>query len=172
MALRPEQAFRTFRLDGGFRSPLAYALLLAGPSLVLNALWKVSFPGTGFTGSFRISLPLLAVLLGSIPVYVYLRAQTLHLTLVLTGCVSRSFESTFRLVSYSNASAAPLLVIPFAGDLVFLAAGALIEVTALRAVHDLTLRQAVVSEVLPIAALFMGFGAMLLVRIVSWSQEG
>jgi hypothetical protein len=113
-----------------------------------------------------------ALLLLAPPLYIYVRAQLIHLTLVLTERVGQPFESTFRLVSYANASVAPLLLLPYAGDFAFLVLGALVETIGIRWCHDLTLRQAFITEVLPASFVMLSILGVVLLGVLWWSQFG
>jgi hypothetical protein len=156
LACTPERTFRAFRFEGGLLAPAAFSLLLASPSLALWAaerafLWEES----GWLSPAR----LLLLALGAPILYVYLRAQALHLGLVLGGRARGSFAGTFRVVGYTTGAAAPFLAVPVAGEALFLLAGALLETLGLKECHGLTLPQAVLAEALPPAALVIGMTA-------------
>lgn len=174
-ACHPESAFRHFHLLGGFRDPLIYTVLLGGPPLLLGVVLKVLLipsevafvPGNGTLPGPLMALALVFVVP---PLYVYIRAQAVHLGLVLRGRVQRPFEVTFRLVAYANASVAPMLILPIVGDFVFLALGALVETVGLRECQRLSAREACLAEVLPAMMLLLGFLAILVVGFLWWSQ--
>jgi hypothetical protein len=143
-----------------------FVTILGGPCLLLAVAWnslRGDAPPLG-------PLAAVALLLAAPAGYLYIRAQALHLTLVLTGKARRSFTATFRVVGYANASVAPLLLVPFAGDLLFLLAGSLLEVTGIRVVHGLRLGEAVVAELVPASLLALALAAAILVLILKWSQ--
>ena len=89
---------------------------------------------------------------------------------MLTGNGRRPFETTFRLVSYVNGSAAPLLLVPMVGDFLFLLVGAYIEIQALRHGHELSLQSAIWVEILPVSMLILTLVAVTVVSIFWWSQ--
>ena len=167
--LRPEASFGAFRFTGRVGPATLYSILLGGPSLLLgvvitNAAWLTDLPAPTRTVS-ALSLVLLAP-----PLYVYLRAQLLHLTLVLTDRAVHPFPATFRLVAYANASVAPVLLIPFVGDFVFLVLGAAVETIGLRWCHSLTPRQAFAAELLPVSILLLCLASAAVLGILWWSQ--
>jgi hypothetical protein len=172
-ALRPASSFRSFRAEGSIALPLLYGTLVGGPCLLLGAVEK-SLLGTFPDGSRPgppVSVPLALALLFVVPAaYLFVRAHALHLTLVLTGRVRGSFAATLRLVGYANASLAPLLLIPFAGDFLFLAAGAVVEAIGIRFVHGLSPFDAALAELIPASILALGLLAVLLVAVIWWSQ--
>jgi len=173
-ACHPESAFRRFHLLGGFRDPLIYTILLGGPPLLLGVVLKVLLlpSEVALSGNGALPGPLMALALVFVvpPLYVYIRAQAVHLGLVLRGRVQRPFEVTFRLVAYANASVAPVLIVPIVGDFVFLALGALVETVGLRECQRLSARDACLAEVLPAGMLLLGFLAILVVGFLWWSQ--
>lgn len=167
IALRPEASFRAFRLDGGMAAPIGYSILLGGPSLLIGLGARAILSPEGDEISRPEALALLALLP---PVYVYLRAQAIHLVLVLRGDAREPFLATFRLAAYANASVAPLLVVPYAGLFLFLAAGAAVEATGLRFGHRMNVSSAVLAELIPALVLLIGLAAGLLTRLLWWSQ--
>jgi hypothetical protein len=171
-ALRPASSFRSFHAEGAVAPPLLYGTLLGGPCLLLNAVTKALLSQSlDALGLFRLSVPAALVLLFLVPpLYLFVRAHALHLTLVLTGRDGGSFKATLRLVGYANASVAPLLLIPLAGDFLFLVAGAAVEATGIRFVHGLSPLDAAVAEMIPASILALGLLAVLLVAVIWWSQ--
>jgi hypothetical protein len=171
-ALRPARAFRAFRAEGGVVPPLLYGTLIGGPCLLLDAVGKtVLSPPLGGGRPLRLSIPVaLALLLCVPPLYLFVRAHALHLTLVLQGRARGSFIATLRLVGYANASVAPLLLVPLAGDFLFLAAGAVVEAIGIRFVHGLSPLEAAVAELIPASILALGLLAVLTVAVIWWSQ--
>ncbi len=172
MAFSPEKTFRSFRFDGGMAGPAAYAVVLGGPSVLLDTAVRSLLSGNeGMNQAPRLTgPPALALFLLAPPLYAYLRAQVLHLVLVLRGQARAPFQATFRVVGYANASVAPLLILPFAGDLLFLAAGAVVEATGIRECHRLTLPGAVLAEVAPAVLLLIGLLAAAVTGLLWWSQ--
>jgi hypothetical protein len=172
-AFRPASSFQAFRAEGGVAPPLLYGTLIGGPCLLLDAVGKILLPSLLDAGrpALRLPVPAALLLLLAVPgIYIYVRAQALHLTLVLEGRAGRSFHATLRLVGYANGSVAPLLLVPFAGDFLFLAAGAVVEAIGIRFVHGLSPLQAAVAEMIPAAMLALGLLAVILVAAIWWSQ--
>ena len=158
ISLAPGAAFRSFRMEGGLALPLVYSVLVGGPFILLSTLWKAA------GGHLVFLLVFLAP-----PLYLYLRAQALHLTLVLTGRATQPFEVTCRVVAYSNASVAPLLALPLVGDFLFLVAGTLIETTGIRICHSMSVKDAVIAEVIPALVLCLAFVAGTFLGLLWWS---
>jgi len=165
-AVRPEASFRGFPVEGSMLAALIFGTLLGGPCLLLavalrSVLVDEPLPGLAMA---------LALLLAAPALYLYLRAQALHLTLVLSGKARRSFAATLRVVGYANGSLAPLLLLPIAGDLLFLVAGSMAEVSGIRKAHGLRLGEAIAVELVPVSLLLLALGAALIVAFLGWSQ--
>ncbi|MBI4601067.1 MAG: hypothetical protein HY721_03815 [Planctomycetes bacterium] len=168
IASRPSAAFRSFGHEGPLGPALAFATLIGGPSLLIDAALKALLGGEEPPSGPAA----LALVFAVPPLYVVLRSQALHLALVLSGRARGSFRATLRAVAYSSGAVAPLLVVPVAGECLFLAAGAYVEGTGIRWGHGLGARSAALAEMALALALVIGMAAVLAVRLLSWSPVG
>ena len=167
--LQPDRAFRFFRLEGGFTPPAAFVTAIGSAALLLHLLVVprlnvLVVPRLNVADSLRwwqIPIFVLAPV-----VYVYVRAQVVHLVLVLGGHAREAFEVTFRVVAYGSASAAVLLLVPVLGEFLFLATGVWIESTGLRRCHSISLEAALVAEVTPAAVLVLTVLAAVTTRVL------
>ncbi len=160
--LNPDRAFRLFRLEGGFAPPAAFVTAIGSAALFLHLLVAPRFDvATDARRWWQVPIIVLAPV-----VYVYLRAQVVHLVLVLGGHAKEAFEVTFRVVAYGSASAAVLLLVPVAGEFLFLATGVWIESTGLRRCHSISLNAALVAEVTPAAVLVLTVLAAVTTRVL------
>lgn len=167
-SLSPDASFREFRYRGGLVAPIVFSILVGGPSLIVSLALRAVIEEEPRTVSGV--WPVLLLLVP--PVYVYLRAQVLHLSLVLSGHARAPFAATFRMSSYSNMSVAPLLVLPYVGDVAFLLAGAIVEATGLRHGHRMSVTEAALIELAPATALLIGILAAGALGLLWWSQAG
>ena len=163
--LQPDRTFRFFRLEGGFAPPVAFVAAIGGAALLLHLLVVTRFNVADSLRWWQIPIFFLAPV-----VYVYVRAQVVHLVLVFGGHAKEAFEVTFRVVAYASASAALLLLVPVVGEFLFLAAGVWIESTGLRRCHSISLEAALVAEVTPAAVLVLTVLAAVTMRVLWWSQ--
>ena len=169
---RPDRAFQAFRLKGGFAPPVAFVTAVGGTMLFLHLLFLPRFlpaeslsPVVGLTeGVIWWQIPMFFL---APAIYVYLRAQVVHLVLVFKGHAKEAFEVTFRVVAYGSASAALLLVVPVVGEFLFLATGVWIESTGLRRCHAISLEKAIIAEVIPAAILILGVLAVVTMQVFS-----
>ncbi len=156
IAWSPERTFGSFRFEGGLLAPAAFLLVIATPSL---ALWAAERAFVSEEGGWLSPARLLLLAVPGPLIYAYLRAQALHVGLVLGGRARGSFAGTFRVVSYTTGAAAPLLAVPLVGEALFLLVGALLETLGLKECHGLTLPQAALAEAVPPGALVIGMAA-------------
>ncbi len=159
--LQPDRAFRVFRLEGGFAPPAAFVTAIGSAALLLHLLVVPRLNVADSLRWWQIPIFVLAPV-----VYVYLRAQMVHLVLVLSGNAKEAFEVTFRVVAYGSASAAVLLLVPVLGEFLFLATGVWIESTGLRRCHSISLEAALVAEVTPAAVLVLTVLAAVTTRVL------
>lgn len=166
MLLKPDQTFQLFRLEGGFGPPATFVSAVGGAALFLHlAVGSQLDSRGGALPWWQIPVSFLAPV-----VYVYLRAQVVHLVLVFGGHAREAFEVTFRVVAYGSASAALLLLVPVVGEFLFLATGVWIESTGLRRCHAVSPQVALVAEVIPAAVLALTVLAAMTLRLLWWSQ--
>ena len=136
--VKPAEIFSKMPIEGDYVSPLLYTIVLTVSvgtctlpysSFYAAALRRLiqNFPNVNAfnVGLFEVEslslasiimaitlMPILAALSG------LLRAGFLHLVLYLVGGANKGFESTFRIVCYSDATAAIFRLIPFLGILI------------------------------------------------------
>ena len=163
VAFSPAKTFRAFRWDGGFLSPTLFAQIVAGPAVALGSALEAYLEHGRLRGGAS-SLVYLRLLILAPPLYVYLKAQLLHLALVLQDAAARPLEATYRAVAYTNASVALLWLVPVIGSFAFLLAATALEVTALRAAHRLSMKRALLTVVVPAFALSTTLLARLLLE--------
>ena len=162
---RPDRTFQAFRLRGGFAPPAAFVTVVAGSALFVHVILRPQFFLVGLLNWWQIPMFFFAPV-----VYVYVRAQVVHLGLLFMGRAKESFEVTFRVIAYGSASAALLFLLPGAGEFLFLATGVWIESTGLRRCHSISLQEALLAEVIPAVVLILTVLAVVTMRVLLWSQ--
>jgi hypothetical protein len=96
-----------------------------------------------------------------VAIFLFIGAAILHLCLMLVGGAKRSFETTFRVVSYAVGSTNPIAIIPFCGGAVAMiipfCGGAVamiwnivLECIGLAKAHETTSGKAVLAVFLPL----------------------
>jgi hypothetical protein len=127
---KPDLAFRTMKTEGGLGEPLLYAIIGGGLgvivwfifSLVLNSLGFLNPKETSFGPmvGMSVSFAILVWRLVAVAVAPFVFGGLVHLSLILVGGANKAFETTFRVISFSQGSTAPLQLVPCCGGLVAL----------------------------------------------------
>ena len=125
---RPAEAFSVMKREGGLGEPLIYALIGGCVGGIVSFLFTLGFRSIGFfadkdnnlaamTGmgigaGMIILLPLFLV------IGLFIASGIVHLCLMLVGGANHSFETTFRVLAFSQGSAGPLQIIPLCGGVI------------------------------------------------------
>ena len=159
--LNPTVAFASMRKEGGLTDALLYGLIGGTAGFILSLLWNLLFGSIG--GAFGERNPIGAMIgagVGTVfcivlaPIFVaiflFIGAAILHLCLMLVGGAKRSFETTFRVVSYAVGSTNPIAIIPFCGGAVAMIWNIVLECIGLAKAHETTSGKAVLAVFLPL----------------------
>lgn len=164
----PAQTFSAMTKEGGFWSPLAYSVLLSWLGIVVSSFYQIVYalmnPAAidenlqevsksvlvfAFIG-LLLFMPLLLV------IGAFIGAAFMHFFLWLMGAARRSFETTFRVLCYTQGSTAILQLIPVCGSIVSTFWYFYCAVVGLAKAHDAETWRVVVAVLLPLV-LFCGF---------------
>src|SRR5256885_4195997 len=127
---RPTEAFSVRNRDGGFGEPLIYALIGGCIGGIVAFLFSLGFHSlVFFTDRNNNSLAAMAGMgIGSVammillPLFIviglFIGSAIVHLCLMMVGGANQSFETTFRVLAFSQGSAGPLQIIPVCGGLI------------------------------------------------------
>ncbi len=124
--LGPSRFFRGMKRDNGFFHPLVYAMIFGSLSITVSAVWELALTGArnpliGAASSDELLRmgPLLyglTIILSPIVVtiMVFVTSGLLHLALLALGGANHGFQTSFRVVCYSQ-GAAMLNLVPYLG---------------------------------------------------------
>jgi hypothetical protein len=175
--LEPTVFFRSMPVSGGIGSPLLYAVIVGWIGLVATALYQAVFrsiAGSSFAGFGE--RPELAAMFGwaeswagffvqavfggvFVVIGVFLSAGVLHLMLLLLGGARRDFETTARVVCFTQATSVVFLV-PFCGQLAGLVWTIVLYVIGLKESHEIGGGKAAAAVLLPILLVCCCCGAL------------
>jgi len=122
----PGRFFNNMRRGDGYLSPLIYAVILGSFSILISIGWECLFvslgggfldtgPGHQLVGLRAISYGLTAILSPvMVAVIVVVSSGVYHLTLLALGGARREFQTSFRVVCYSQGTGV-LNIVPFFG---------------------------------------------------------
>jgi hypothetical protein len=176
---RPTEAFSVMKRDGGFGEPLIYALIGGCVGGVVAFLFSLGFHSLGlFMDRNNNSLAAMAGMgIGSaamiilLPLFIviglFLGSAIVHLCLMIVGGANQSFETTFRVLAFSQGSAGPLQIIPVCGGLISGVWAVVCNCIGLARAHETDTGRAVLAIFLPLIVCCGGglllafmFGAM------------
>ena len=168
---KPGTAFTIMRTEGGLGEPLLYAVIGGGVgvivwfifSLALNSLGFFNPRETGFSSMVGTSVSFIVFIwrLVAIAAAPFVLGGLVHLSLVLIGGANKTFETTFRVISFSQGSTAPLQLVPCCGGLVALVWFLVASCIGVARAHEIDSGRATLAVLLPIIAC-CGGGLLLL----------
>jgi hypothetical protein len=168
------------RPEGGLMDPLLFGLIGGCAGSIVSILFQglfQSIPGFASRNNalnmfglghwaliITAVLSPLLVLLG-----LFIGGGILHLCLMLVGGANRSFETTFRVVCFSNGATGLFSMIPMCGWFIALVYNIVLECIGLTRAHQTTTGKAVLAVLLPVIVkcgllvllLLLGVGALL-----------
>ncbi len=161
--LDPARTFAQARRGVGIGPAVLYALMLGTIGGTAGVLW--SYLTQGLLGSQSAALPeelsfltslsepglgqLLMVPIGAI-VGLFIWGGIVHAVLAMLGAAGGGFESTLRCIAFSNGSVAVLQLVPVAGGMIAGVWGLVIQIMALKELHQTTSGKAVLAVLLPL----------------------
>jgi hypothetical protein len=160
----PRILFKARRYPEGIKEPLAFGLLTAGLGDMLAFFWPVLLFSLGFVpfgdsvfGHLNGIWIFLTLMVG-IPVAVVLNmifySGILHLMLLIVRGGKEGYQSTFRVVAYSQAALA-WNIIPFMGAWIATVWKLVIQVIGLHEVHHISYARVIVAFLLPVFIIFV-----------------
>ena len=175
---RPVEAFSVMKREGGLGEPLIYALIGGCLGGIVSFLFSLGFQSLGLfanrhdnglaamagmgIGSAMIILLPLFILIG-----LFIGSAIVHLCLMIVGGANQSFETTFRVLAFSQGSAGPLQIIPLCGGMISGVWAIVCTCIGLARAHETDTGRAVLAVFLPLIVCCGGglllafmFGAM------------
>jgi len=158
---RPAEAFSVMKREGGFGEPLIYALIGGCVGGIVSFLFSLGFQSLGlFTDKNNSLAAMTGIGLGSaamiilLPLFLvlglFIGSGIVHLCLMIVGGANQSFETTFRVVAFSQGSASPLQMIPLCGGLISGVWALVCSCIGLARAHETTTGRAVLAVFLPV----------------------
>ena len=170
---KPDLAFRTMKTEGGLAEPLIYALIGGCVGGIVSLLLSLGLQSMGlftgqrdaFTAMAGIGIGMIALII-LVPVFIvimlFIGAAIVHLCLMIVGGANKSFETTFRVLAFSQGSTGPLQIIPVCGGLIAGVWALVVNCIGLARAHETTTGRAVLAVLLPLIVC-CGAGILLLI---------
>jgi hypothetical protein len=156
---KPGEAFTAMKREGGLGEPLLYAIIGGGIgvivwflfSLGLNSLGVLTPRETGFWPmlGMTVSFMVLVWRLVAVAVAPFVFGGLVHLSLMLIGDAKKTFETTFRVIAFSQGSTAPLQLVPCCGGLVALVWYLVANCIGVARAHEIDTGRATLAVLLP-----------------------
>lgn len=175
---RPSEAFTVMRRQGGLGEPLLYAVIGGCLGGVVSFLFSLGLQSVGlfadrhdaFTAmagmgigsvAFIILLPLFVI------IGLFIGSAVVHVCLMIVGGANQPFETTYRVVAFSQGSTGPLQMIPVCGGAIAGVWALVCNCIGLARAHQTDTGRAVLAVLLPlivccggIVVVAMMFGAL------------
>jgi hypothetical protein len=175
---RPAEAFSAMKREGGLGEPLIYALIGGSVGGIVSFLFSLGFQSIGLfadrnnsllamTGMGIGSVAMIILLPLFIVIFLFIWSALAHVCLMIVGGAKQPFETTFRVIAFTQGSAGPLQIIPLCGGLISLVWALVCNCIGLARAHETDTGRAVLAVFLPLIVCCGGglliafmFGAM------------
>jgi hypothetical protein len=158
---RPGEAFTAMRREGGFGEPLIYAVIGASAGAIVQFLFSLVLHSLGFFADRRDAFGAMAGMgIGSVGFIIFfplaviiglfIGAAIIHLCLMIVGGAKQPFETTFRVLAFSQGSTGVLQMIPICGGLIAGVWGLVVNCIGLARAHETDTGRAVLAILLPL----------------------
>jgi hypothetical protein len=157
---RPGEAFTVMKREGGLGEPLIYALIGGCVGGIVSILFSLGLQSVGFFADRHDTFAAMAGMGGSaafiilVPLFVviglFIGSAIIHLCLMIVGGANQSFETTFRVLAFSQGSTGPLQMIPVCGGMIALGWALVCNCIGLARAHDTDTGRAVLAVFLPL----------------------
>ena len=159
--IRPAEAFTVMKREGGFGEPLIYAVVGGSVGAIVSFLFSLLFHSFGMFTDQRNPLGAMAGMgIGSIGfivliplaivIVLFIGAGIVHLCLMIVGGANQPFETTFRVLAFTQGSTGVLQVIPVCGGLIAAVWGIVVNCIGLARAHETDTGRAVLAIFLPL----------------------
>lgn len=177
---KPDAAFKAMKTEGGLVEPLIYALIGGCAGGIVSLLFSLGLQSMGLFSGQRDAFSMMAgagvgtiafIILMPVMIVIglFIGTAIVHVCLMIVGGANKSFETTFRVLSFSQGSTGPLQMIPVCGGLIACVWALVANCIGLSRAHETTTGRAVLAVLLPLivccggaflmAVMFGAFGA-------------
>ncbi|MDQ2867714.1 MAG: YIP1 family protein [Verrucomicrobiota bacterium] len=158
----PDQAFRMMRRDGGLWNPMLFAVSGGTLGFVVSIVLQLGLQslGVGLGGdpealkALGVTGAVFVALLIFSPVFVaiglFVSSAIVHVCLMLVGGAKQPFETTFRVMAYTQGSMGILQMIPFCGGIIAAIWGLICQCIGLARAHEIETGRAALAIFLPL----------------------
>ena len=180
---RPAEAFTVMKREGGLGEPLIYALIGGCLGGIVSILFSLGLQSVGLFADRHDTFAAMAGMGGSaafiilVPLFViislFILSAIIHLCLMIVGGANQSFETTFRVLAFSQGSTGPLQMIPVCGGLIAFVWWLVCNCIGLARAHDTDTGRAVLAVILPLIVCCGGImlAVFMVGGLAAWSSS-
>lgn len=163
---RPAEAFTVMRTEGGFGNPLLFGVIGGSIGVIIWTLVSAALNSFGFAAAFArqnsldnlmgasLGGAMLIVRVIMTPIFIilclFIWAGLVHLFLMIFGGAKKTFETTFRALSFAYGATALFAIVPCCGGLVALVWGLIADCIGISRSHETDIGRAVGAVLLPL----------------------
>ena len=157
---KPGTAFLVMRTEGGFGEPLLYAIIGGVIGVIVWFIFSLCLHAMGLIGTgheawspifgMTVSAMFLIWRLVAIVAGPFIFGALVHLSLILLGGATKTFETTFRVIAFSQGSTMPLQLVPCCGGLISLVWWLVANCIGVARAHDIDTGKATLAVFLPV----------------------
>src|SRR5262245_49817601 len=158
---KPGEAFSVMKREGGLGEPLIYALIGGCVGGIVSFLFSLGLQSIGLFADKNNNLAAMTGMgIGSVAIIIFLPlflvivlfiwSGIVHLCLMIVGGANQPFETTFRVVAFTQGSTGPLQIIPICGGFVSLVWAIVCYCVGLARAHETDTGRAVLAVFLPL----------------------
>src|SRR6266403_965856 len=180
---KPGEAFTIMKREGGLGEPLIYALIGGCLGGIVSVLFSLGLHSVGFfadrhdTFAAMTGMGVSAGFIVLVPLFIviglFIGSAIVHVCLMIVGGANQSFETTFRVIAFSQGSTGPLQMVPVCGGLIAGVWALVCNCIGLARAHETDTGRAVLAVFLP---LIVCCGGVLLIAfmfggLAAWSTS-
>jgi hypothetical protein len=158
---KPGDAFTAMKREGGLGEPLLYAVIGGSVGGIVSFLFSLGLQSIGIFSDQHNAFAVMAGMgIGSVafiillPVLItiglFIGSGIVHLCLMIVGGAKQSFETTFRVVAFSQGSTGPLQMVPVCGGIIAGIWALVLNCIGLARAHETETGRAVLAVLLPL----------------------
>jgi hypothetical protein len=156
---KPSDAFSVMHTEGDFGGPLLYAIIGGAIGVIIWFVLAIALNSLGVFGNredalgsmlgMTVSVMLFLWRLVGVVVAPFIFGALVHVSLMLLGGAKKTFETTFRVIAFSQGSTAPLQLMPCCGGLIALVWWLVANCIGIARAHEIDTGRATFAVFLP-----------------------
>lgn len=163
---RPAEAFTVMRTEGGLADPLIFGVIGGSIGAIVWTLLSAAIHSLGWAAAFSQRSPLESMMGASLggamifvriiltPIFIaiglFIWAALVHGCLVMLGGANKTFEASFRALSFAYGATALFCIVPCCGGVIALIWGLIADCIGISRSHETDIGRAVGAVLLPL----------------------